>query len=201
MPATRPIVRAALVAATAVLTLALAGCATDSTPAASATPSCTGHVKAVLLGDDSATDVVSFDASDSPKIFNLPATPVPNCVYRTATTTSGSSPTTVTHRTYLYIGISSDAAQKLIATLGATAGQSPWTGDYSNVPAPSTTPAPYALQAASWNYNVGGTSGQDRGSMSYAYNAPINPGVAAQAGVSGSPNVLRIETEITTPGK
>ena len=198
----RPIARACVVAVVAVVAaVGLAGCTTGA-PTASATPSCGGHVKEVLLGDDSATDVVAFDASESPKVFDLPATPVPTCAYRTTTQSSGSTTTTsTTHRTYLYIGISSADAQKLIAALGATAGRAPWTADFANVPAPSSTPAPYALQTASWNYNASATAGQDRGSMGYAYNAPINPGIATQAGLEGSPNVLRIETELTSPAK
>jgi len=198
----RPIARVRIVAVVvALVAVGLAGC-TTSTPTASATPGCGGHVAEVLLGDDSATTVVAFDASESPKIFNLPATPAPTCAYRTTTqSTSSTGSSSTTHRTYLYIGISSADAQKLIAALGATTGQAPWTADFSNVPAPSSTPAPYALQTASWNYDAGAAAGQDRGSMAYAYNAPINPGIATQAGLEGSPNVLRIETELISSAK
>jgi hypothetical protein len=196
----RPLARITAVAGAVVLTAAaLAGCSSE--PTASATPTCEGHVKVVLLGDDSATTVVAFDPADSPKQFNIPATPAPTCAYRSESRRQGTEPATVTHRTYLYIGITSDAAQKLIAGLNATAGQAPWTGSYANVPAPSTTPAPYTLQTASWDFNASAAPDQERGSMSYAYNAPINPGVAEQAGLEGTPNVLRIETELTSPSK
>ncbi len=196
----RPLARIAVVAGTAVLAAGvLAGC--SSTPTASATPSCDGHVKEVLLGDDSATTPVSFDPSESPKEFALPATPAPTCAYRSQSTRSGTNPATITRRSYLYIDISAADAQKIIAALGATAGKAPWTAAYANVPAPSTTPAPSVLQTASWNYNAGGAAGQDRATMSYAYNAPLNPGIVIQAGLEGTPNVLRIDTEVTSPTK
>jgi hypothetical protein len=196
----RPLARIAVVAlAAGIAAVALSGCTQE--PTASAKPTCDGHMKVVLLGDDSATDVVAFDASDSPKEFALPATPAPTCAYKTQTTTQGSTPSTVTHRTYLYVGLSADQAQKMIAALAATASKAPWTASYVNVPAPSATPAPYALQTTSWDYNAAGAAGQDRGSMSYVYNAPINPGIAVQAGLEGDPNVLRIETLVTSPSK
>ncbi|MGN6326234.1 hypothetical protein [Pseudolysinimonas sp.] len=197
----RPLARLAAAALTAGLAaVVLAGCSSE--PKATATPTCDGHMKVVLLGDDSATTVVPFDPADSPKEFGIPASPAPACAYKTVQSVQDTTtPTTTTHRTYLYVGLSTDEAQKLIAALGATAGKQPWSIDYANVPAPSSTPAPYALQTASWNYNAGGTAGQDHGSMAYAFNAPINPGVATQAGIAGDPNVLRIETEITSPTK
>jgi hypothetical protein len=200
LPPRRPIARASLLVVVAAALVALAGCSATP-PAGSASTGCGGHVKEVLLGDDSATDVVAFDASESPKIFNLPAAPAPTCAYRTVTTTQGTTPRMVTHRSYLYIGISSADAQKVIAAITATAGQVSWTAEFANVPAPSSTPAPYALQTATWDYNTSGAAGTDRGSMGYAYNAPINPGIAKQVGLEGSPNVLRVETEISTPKK
>jgi len=197
----RPLARIAVVALVAGLAAAaLSGC-TQAEPAATDTPTCGGHVKAVLLGDDSATTAVSFDAAESPKQFGIPATPAPTCSYRDERTTQGSTPSTITHRTYLYVGVSADDAQKVIAALGATGGKAPWSASYVNVPAPSTTPAPYALQSVTWNYNQAAAGGAERGTMSYAYNAPINPGIATQAGLKGSPNVLRVETEVTSPAK
>jgi hypothetical protein len=201
MPVRRPIVRVSVTAGIlAVALLALTGC-TSETPAADSGATCTRHVKEVLLGDDSATQLVTFDPADSPKVFNLPTSPAPTCAYRSSSETQGTAPMTVVHRSYLYIGISSDDAQKLIAALGATGAHAPWSASYANVPAPSTTPAPSVLQTAAWDYNANGASGPDRGSMSYAYNAPVNPGIAKQVGLSGTPNVLRIETEISTPKK
>jgi len=201
LPPRRPIARASVLVVVAAALVALAGCS-STPPAGSGSTGCGGHVKEVLLGDDSATDIVAFDASESPKIFNLPAAPAPTCAYRTVTTTQGITPMTVTHRSYLYIGISSADAQKVIAAIGATVGQAPpWSAEYANVPAPSSTPAPYALQTATWDYNASGAAGADRGSMGYAYNAPINPGIATQVGLEGAPNVLRVETEISTPKK
>jgi hypothetical protein len=199
----RPFARIAVMALTAGLAaVVLAGCTQDH-PAATDTPSCTGHVKTVLLGDDSATTVVDFDPAESPKQFGLPASPAPTCAYRDQHTTQGTTPSTVVHRTYLYIGISADDAQKLIAALGATGGKEPWVATYASVPAPSSTPAPYSLQTVTWSYTqaAGAGQGQERGTMSYAYNAPVNPGIAIQAGLKGSPNVLRIETEVTSPAK
>lgn len=198
----RPLARIAVMALTAsVAAIALAGCTQDH-PTATDTPSCGGHVKSVLLGDDSATTSVAFDAADSPKQFGIPADPAPTCAYRDERTTQGTTPSTITHRTYLYIGISAADAQKVIAALGAVGGKAPWAATYVNVPAPSSTPAPYALQTVTWNYvqPIDG-GGQERGTMSYAYNAPVNPGVAIQAGVKGSPDVLRVETEVTSPAK
>jgi hypothetical protein len=196
----RPLVRAGLVlAAVALSATALAGCSSGATQATDK-PTCGGKIAVVLLGDDSARDVVTFDAADSPKIFNLPTAPAPTCAYRSSTT-SQTNKTTTTHRSYLYIGISDADAKKIIAALGATAGQAPWTGGYADVPAAGSTPAPYQLQTQYWNYNQGGTAGNDHGDMGYAYNVPINPGTAAQVPLSGDPNVLRIETEITSPSQ
>jgi hypothetical protein len=191
----RPLVRTAILAVAAATLIVLAGC-TSETPPASATPTCGGHVKEILLGDDSATHRVAFDAGDSPKAFNLPTSPAPTCAYRSVTKTHGTAPSTVTHRTYLYIGISAADAQKLIdalATTGATKGFSP---TFTNTPVPSATPVPYALQTRTWNYAGSATGSTDRGSMGYAYNAPLNPGTVKQVGLEGSPNVLRIETEL-----
>jgi hypothetical protein len=199
----RPFARIAVVAlAVGLAAVALTGCTQDKPPATDS-PSCGGHVKTVLLGDDSATTIVPFDAAESPKQFGLPAAPAPTCAYRDEHTTQGTTPSTVTHRTYLYIGISSDDAQKVIAALAATGGKAPWAATYASVPAPSSTPAPYVLQTVTWSYSQTASAGQgqERATMSYAYNAPLNPGVAIQAGVTGSPNVLRIETEITSPAK
>jgi hypothetical protein len=197
----RPLVRAALVATVAAAAVLLAGCTSTPQPATtSGPPSCGGKVKEVLLGDDSATDVVPFDAGDSPKVFNLPTSPAPTCAYRTVTSAQGAAKTT-THRSYLYIGITATDAQKIIAALATTAGQAPWTGEYSNVPAAGSTPAPGQLQTVSWRYNAGGGAGDDQGSMAYAYTAPLNPGLVTQAGLRGTKNILRIETELSSPAK
>lgn len=195
----RPIVRAVAVAALAAAAVVLAGCSSGATQA-TATPTCGGKMAVVLLADDSSHDVVTFDPADSPKIFNLPTTPAPTCAYRSSTT-SPTAKTTTTHRSYLYVGISTAEAQKIIAALGATAGQAPWTAGYANVPAAGSTPAPYALQTVTWDYNQGGAAGNDHGYMSYALNVPVNPGTAAQVPLTGDPNVLRIETEITSPSQ
>jgi len=191
----RPLARTALVVASALALIALAGCTSDA-PAASATPSCGGHVQEILLGDDSATKEVAFDAADSPKAFNLPSSPTPTCSYRSVSTTQGTTPSTITHRTYLYIGISSADAQKLIAALAATGASKGFAPSYTNTPAPSSTPAPYALQTRMWSYTSQEQGSTDRGSIGYAYNAPLNPGTVKQVGLEGSPNVLRIETEL-----
>jgi hypothetical protein len=191
----RPLLRAAVVAISASVLVLLAGCTAD-TPTASATPSCGGHVQEILLGDDSATHEVAFDPGDSPKAFNLPASPAPTCAYRSTTSTHGNSPSTITHRTYLYIGISSGEAQKLIDALVATGATKGFTVDFTNTPAPSATPVPYALQTRTWNYTSPEAGSSERGSIGYAYNAPLNPGIVKQAGLEGSPNVLRIETEL-----
>jgi hypothetical protein len=191
----RPLVRTAIVAVAAAAVIALAGC-TSSTPTASATPTCGGHVKEILLGDDSATHQVGFDAGESPKVFNLPASPAPTCAYRTVTATHGTAPSTITHRTYLYIGISAGDAQKLIDALAATGATKGFASSFVNTPAPSATPVPYALQTRTWSYSGSITGGTDRGSIGYAYNAPLNPGMVKQVGLEGSPNVLRIETEL-----
>lgn len=195
----RPLVRA--VAATALVASAavLAGCSSGATQATD-TPTCGGKIAVVLLGDDSARDVVTFDAGDSPQIFGLPGAPAPTCAYRSSTT-SQTAKTTTTHRSYLYVGISVADAQKLIAALAATGGKAPWTVGYVDAPPPGATPAPYALQTETWNYNAGGSAGNDRGYMSYAWTSPVNPGTAAQVPLSGDPNVLRIETEITSPSQ
>ncbi|GAA2084819.1 hypothetical protein GCM10009840_22190 [Pseudolysinimonas kribbensis] len=191
----RPLLRAAVVALSASALVLLAGCTAD-TPAASASPSCGGHVKEILLGDDSATRQVAFDAGDSPKVFNVPASPAPTCAYRSSTSTHGNAPSTITHRTYLYIGISSADAQKLIAAVAATGATKGFTASYTNTPAPSATPVPYALQTRTWSYTSPEPGGSDRGSIGYAYNAPLNPGIVKQVGLEGTPNVLRIETEL-----
>lgn len=191
----RPLVRPVVVAVSALALVALAGCTSDA-PGASSTPSCTGHVQEILLGDDSATKPVPFDAGDSPKVFNLPTTPAPTCSYRSVSTTQGTTPSTITHRTYLYIGISASDAQKLIAALAATGATKGFSASYTNTPAPSATPVPYALQTRMWSYASPDQGSTDRGSIGYAYNAPLNPGTVKQVGLEGSPNVLRIETEL-----
>jgi hypothetical protein len=200
-PLQRPILRVAVAAvvlagAAGVLT----GCTSDPTPQATGGPTdCSGKVDEVLLGDDSAHQAVAFDAADSPKAFNLPTAPAPTCAYRSTTESQqGTSDYTVTHRSYLYVGISDADAKKLIAAIQATGAAAPWTPAYSNVP---TDPPPSTPSNQDWDYNVAGAAGADRGSMGYTYVAPLNPGMVVQAGLSGTPNVLRIETEIRSPKK
>ena len=199
----RPVVRALIVAiAVGAALTGLTGCTGSSTPSSTDGPvACGGKVKEVLLGDDSATTPIPFDAGSAPKIFAIASSPAATCEYQSASTLIQSGQSyTVTDNTYLYIGISDADAQKLIAGLTAATGAAPWTAEYSDAPAAGASPAPTSV-SAKWNYNLGGAPGDQRGSMAYVYSAPLSPGFVAQAALTGSPNVLRIETSLRAPKK
>ncbi len=197
----RPVVRAMIVAiAVGGALTGLTACTGGDSPAASTGPvDCAGKVKMVLLGDESATTPVPFDAGSAQKIFAIAASPAANCAYQSSSDLSQSGQSyTVTDNTYLYVGISSADAQKLIAGITAATGAAPWTADYSNAPAPSASPAPSTSISAKWEYNLAGGPADLKGSMAYVYSAPLSPGLVVQAALTGTPNVLRIETELRT---
>lgn len=207
MPRSLALVRVAVVAG--LVAAALAGC--TQTPAAAPTSSCTGPVEKVLLTDDSATTVASFQAADVPKVFAIAATPLPTCYFKTTTTPEAINGVTytVTHRTLLYIGVSDADAAALIAGLRKAVSVAPWTLSYDNappLPAAGATPAPSSAatppsSSALWQYNLNGAPTDDKGEMGYYGATPITLGTATHAGLSGAVNVVRIETELRSPQK
>jgi len=203
----RPLVRAlAVAAAVAAAIAALTGC--TAKPAATSVSDCGGIVSKVLLTDDSATTVASFNAGDVSKIFDIPSTPAPTCYYVSTTPPSGTVPYTQTNRTLLYIGISQSDAKALIAALRKTVSEKPWTVRFDyGAPTASATPTPGATAApttpaknpstsARWYYDFAGAATDDKGEMGYYYSAPISQGTATQAGIGKPVDVLRIETEL-----
>ena len=197
----RPVVRAMLVAiAVGGALTGLTACTGGGTPAATTgAVDCTGKVKVVLLGDDSATTPIPFDAGSAPKIFAIADSPAATCEYQTSSNLTQSGQNyTVVDNTYLYIGISSADAQKLMAAVTGATGAAPWVGEFSNAPAPTASPSPTVSISAKWDYNPGGGPNDQKGSMAYVYSGPLSPGLVVQAGLTGSPNVLRIETSLRT---
>jgi hypothetical protein len=205
VPRPLALIRASAVAA--VLTAALVGC--TQAPTSAPTSSCAGSVQKVLLTDNSATTVTSYTASDVPKIFAVPATPVPTCYYRTTTEPQPINGVsyTVTHRTLLYIGLSDAEAAALVAGLRKTVSVAPWTVSYDNAapaPAAGATPSPgstTSTSSAQWEYNFSGAATDDKGEMGYLEATPITQGTATHAGLANAVNVLRIETELRSPKK
>ena len=200
----RSLARALAVAsALTVAAITLSGC----TPAATTTADdCAGIISKVLLTDDSATTVAKFSAGDVPKIFNAPGTPAPTCYYSSVDTLPPKAGVVYTqaHRTLLYIGLSDSDAQAIIASIRKTVSVKPWTVrfDYGTpTPAAGATATPTAAASTSssarWYYNFSGASTDDKGEMGYYESTPISQGVAIQAGLDKSVNLLRVETELT----
>ena len=197
-------VRAA--AAAGLVAAALVGC--TQTPTTAPTSSCGGAVEKVLLTDDSATTVTTFQAADVPKVFTVAATPAPTCYYKTTSTPAAVNGVTytVTHRTLLYVGVSNADAAALIAGLRKTVSVAPWSVSYDNappVPAAGATPAPSTSPSSSalWQYNLNGAATDDKGEMGYYAATPITQGTAVHAGLARAGNVVRIETELRSPQK
>jgi hypothetical protein len=204
VPRTLALVRA--VAAAGLVAAALVGC--TQTPTATPTSSCAGAMQKVLLTDDSATTVTSFQPADVPKTFAISATPAPTCYYTTTSTPAAVNGIgyTVTHRTLLYVGVSDKDAAALVAGIRKTVSVAPWTLSYDNsppVPAAGATPAPATSPSSSalWEFNINGAATDDKGEMGYYEATPITQGTATHAGLSGAVNVVRIETELRSPRK
>ena len=201
----RSLVRALAVAsALALAAITLSGC--TSAPPGSTVDDCAGIISKVLLTDDSATTVAKFTAGDVPKIFNVPGTPTPTCYYSSVETLAPQAGVvhTQAHRTLLYIGLSESDAQAIIASIRKTVSVKPWTVrfDYGTpAPAAGATATPTAAASTSssarWYYNFAGAATDDKGEMGYYESTPISQGVALQAGLDKSVNLLRVETELT----
>ena len=201
----RSLARALAVAsALAVATIALSGCTqAQTTPTVD---NCAGIISKVLLTDDSAATVTTFNAGAVPKIFDLPSTPAPTCYYSSVVTQppQGGVVHNVSHRTLLYIGLSDADAQAIIASIRKTVSVTPWTVrfDYGTpAPAAGATATPTAAASTSssarWYYNFAGPASDDKGEMGYYESTPISQGAAIQAGLGKPVNVLRVETELT----
>jgi len=201
----RSLVRACAAASAALLAaLALSGC--TPVPTGPAVNDCAGIISKVLLTDDSGTDVAKFNASDVPKVFDIPASPAPTCYYSTVVTppAQGGVAYVETHRTLLYIGLSDSEDQALIASIRKTVTGKLWTVRFDyDTPAPtpaagatSTPTARPSTTSARWYYNFTGAAADDKGEMGYYLSAPVSLGTATQAGLSKPVNVLRIETEL-----
>lgn len=197
----------AAVSALAVASIALSGC--TSAPTGETAGSCAGILSKVLLTDDSAVKVATFNASDVPKTFGIPSAPAPNCYYSSTATLpqQGGVIDNETHRTLLYIGLSDAQVASVIASIRKTVSVAPWTVrfDYgAPVPAPtptagaSATPTPVASTSSSarWYYNFSGGAADDKGEMGYYASTPVSQGLAVQAGLTQAVNVLRIETDL-----
>jgi hypothetical protein len=201
----RSLARALAVAsALALATITLSGC--TQAPTATTVDDCAGIVSKVLLTDDSATTVAKFTAGDVPKIFNVPGTPAPTCYYSSVDTLPPRAGVVYTqsHRTLLYIGLSDSDAESIIASIRKTVSVKPWTVrfDYGTpTPAAGATATPTAAASTSssarWYYNFAGPASDDKGEMGYYESTPISQGVALQAGLDKSVNLLRVETELT----
>ncbi|MFC5501641.1 hypothetical protein ACFPJ4_05215 [Lysinimonas soli] len=188
----RPLVSA--LAAAMLITIALTGCTQSAAPVTQ--DSCSGKISKVLLSDDSATKVVSFNAGDVPKIFAVSATPAPTCYYSSSTTAPQDGVEyTTTQRTLLYIGLSDAQVASMVAALRKTVSVAPWSLRYDDGTAsPSAAGSP--TTSARWYYNFGGKAQDDRGEMGYASMTPVSVGIASQAGLEKPVNVLRIETQL-----
>ena len=201
----RSLVRAlAVVSALAAAAITLTGC--TQAPAATTVDNCAGVISKVLLTDDSATTVAKFAVDDVPKIFNVPGTPAPTCYYSSVETLPPKAGVVSieSHHTLLYIGLSDSDAQAIIASIRKTVSVKPWTVrfDYGTpTPAAGATATPTAAASTSssarWYYNFAAGATDDKGEMGYYESTPISQGVALQAGLAKSANVLRIETELT----
>jgi hypothetical protein len=194
----------AVASALVVATIALSGC--TQAPATTTVDNCAGVISKVLLTDDSATTVAKFSAGGVPKIFNVPGTPAPTCYYSSVQTLPPKAGVVYTQstRTLLYIGLSDSDAQAIIASIRKTVSVKPWTVRFDyGTPAPAAgataTPAAAASTSSSarWYYNFAGAATDDKGEMGYYESTPISQGVALQAGLAKSVNLLRIETELT----
>ncbi len=201
----RSLIRACAAASAVVLAaLALSGCA--SAPTRPSADNCSGVISKVLLTDDSGTDVAKFNASDVPKVFDIPASPAPTCYYSSVVNppTQGGVAYIETHRTLLYIGLSDSEDQAIIASIRKTVSGKLWTVRFDyDTPAPTPAPgatatptAPPSTTSARWYYNFAGTGSDDKGEMGYYLSAPLSQGTAQQAGLSKPANVLRVETQL-----
>ncbi|MEO6533269.1 MAG: hypothetical protein ABIO06_06810 [Pseudolysinimonas sp.] len=191
--------------AVALAAIALTGC--TQAPSATTVDNCGGVLSKVLLSDDSGAKVATFNASDVPKIFNIPGTPAPTCYYSSIAppTSQTGSAYVDTHRTLLYIGLSDADAKAIIASIRKTVSVKPWTirFDY-DLPAPTPAPgatatptaAPPTTTSARWYYNFAGAASDDKGEMGYYLTMPVSQGTALQAGLSKPVNVLRVETQL-----
>ncbi len=207
MPRSLAFVRAS--AAAALVAIALVGC--TQAPSAAPSASCGGTTQKVLLTDDSATTITTFDASDVPKVFAISGTPAPSCYYKTTTTPPAINGVTytVTHRTLLYVGVSDADAAALVAAIRKTVSVAPWTVSYDNgtpAPAVAATPKPTPTlesisSSALWEYNFGGAATDDKGELGYYSAIPVTQGTAIHAGLAKAVNVIRIETELRSPQK
>ena len=189
---------ASALAAATLIALTLTGCAQSAAPVAK--DSCSGMVAKVLLSDNSATTVASYNAGDVPKIFAVPATPAPTCYYSSSSTApQGGVTYTTTNRTLLYIGLSDAQVASLVAALRKTVSVAPWTLRYDDGTAGSTASPSAAASpslSARWYYNFTGKAQDDKGEMGYSAMTPVSVGTAAQAGLSQPVNVLRIEIQL-----
>ena len=213
MPRSALIARASVVAA--LVSVALLGC--SSSPTATATGNCDGQVIKVLLGDESSTTPATYRPADISKIFAIPATPVPTCFYSTVSTPAPVNGVsyTVTHRTLVYLALSTADADALVSAIRKTASVAPWTSEYDDgppaVPAPTPTPsrstatsaptaAPVAVSSSAlWQYNLSAPLTAVKGEMGYYFANPLTSGTAVHAGLSGAVNLVRIEIELREP--
>ena len=160
----------------------------------------------MLLTDDSATTSAKFSAGDVPKIFNVPGTPAPTCYYSSVPTLppQGRSCTPRAPHAALHRAERLRCAA-IIASIRKTVSVKPWTVRFDyGTPTPGRRGPPRHRRAAAstsssarWYYNFAGAATDDKGEMGYYESTPISQGVALQAGLDKSVNVLRVETELT----